>query len=419
MWKFFRKQYKKKLGNSLCLAKWTQSNIYLAAGTTHSCHHPLPHKIPLEEIQADPSALHNTCYKKKQRQMMLNDERPSECDYCWRVEDTGSISDRITKSFTSWSRPFYDQIKDNNLDVPKYLEVSFDNTCNLKCSYCGPTYSSKWAEELNQLGDWPNHHSKQSVIPNREHNPYIDAFWKWWPNIQNELHTFRITGGEPLLSKHTFRIIEKLKQNPNKKLTLGINTNLSVSKTVLEKFVKQVKDLKVKNLVIHTSCDAYGSAAEYARHGFNYNKWLENCNFILQELPNAKLDIMVTYSAFSVTTFVKLLKDIKTLKGPWYKRSRTTVSIGYLRNPSQLAVWILPYAYIYYIEDQINFMKENKFSSTEINQLQRIETLFKSYEGDNRSLQKLFKEFVDEHDKRRNTNFLKSIPHMENVYYES
>ena len=72
MWTFFRKRYKKKLGDTLCLAKWTQSNIYLAAGTTHSCHHPLPHKIPLEEIQADPSALHNTCYKKKQQQLRMD-----------------------------------------------------------------------------------------------------------------------------------------------------------------------------------------------------------------------------------------------------------------------------------------------------------------------------------------------------------
>ena len=32
-------------------------------------------------------------------------------------------------------------------------------------------------------------------------NPYVEAFWKWWPDLYQDLHTFRITGGEPLLSK--------------------------------------------------------------------------------------------------------------------------------------------------------------------------------------------------------------------------
>ena len=35
---------------------------------------------------------------------------------------------------------------------PKYVEVSFSNTCNFKCSYCGPQYSSKWMEEINEFG---------------------------------------------------------------------------------------------------------------------------------------------------------------------------------------------------------------------------------------------------------------------------
>ena len=38
-------------------------------------------------------------------------------------------------------------------------------------------------------------------IPQREPNPYTDAFWKWWPELYRDLHTFRITGGEPLLQK--------------------------------------------------------------------------------------------------------------------------------------------------------------------------------------------------------------------------
>ena len=41
-----------------------------------------------------------------------------------------------------------------------------------------------------------------------DHNPYVEAFWEWWPDLYKDLHTFRITGGEPLLSKDTFKVLE-------------------------------------------------------------------------------------------------------------------------------------------------------------------------------------------------------------------
>ena len=75
-----------KVSKGFCLAKWNQVSILLQTGQTHSCHHPVPHYIPLEEIKENPSALHNTKFKKLQRKTMLEGGRPKECDYCWNVE---------------------------------------------------------------------------------------------------------------------------------------------------------------------------------------------------------------------------------------------------------------------------------------------------------------------------------------------
>jgi len=72
---------KKKLdgvGCGMCLAKWTQTTIHLQMGETHSCHHPSTHKIPLQELKRNPSALHNTRFKKEKRKEMLEGKRPSE-----------------------------------------------------------------------------------------------------------------------------------------------------------------------------------------------------------------------------------------------------------------------------------------------------------------------------------------------------
>ena len=85
-----------EISPTFCLAKWHHTTIYLQTGETHSCYHPAPHKIPLDEIIIDPSALHNTSQKKMERLEMLNGEKPSGCNYCWNIEALGEdyISDR-------------------------------------------------------------------------------------------------------------------------------------------------------------------------------------------------------------------------------------------------------------------------------------------------------------------------------------
>ncbi len=153
---------KKKLddiGSGMCLAKWTQVTLQLQTGHNHSCHHPRTHKINVNEIKRNPSALHNTQYKKLRRREMLTGKRPEECDYCWGVEDNSDrFSDRVFKSSENWSLPHFDEIvnADWRQDFnPRYVEVAFSNACNFKCSYCGPAYSSTWMNEIKQHGGYP------------------------------------------------------------------------------------------------------------------------------------------------------------------------------------------------------------------------------------------------------------------------
>jgi sulfatase maturation enzyme AslB (radical SAM superfamily) len=256
------------VGCGFCLAKWTQVTMHLGIGLTHSCHHPAQHKIPISEIKRDPSALHNTLYKKRQRKEMLEGNKPKECGYCWNIEDNSSnFSDRVFKSSEQWSIPHFNEIKELNWREnfnPRYVEVSFSNTCNFKCAYCGPQYSSKWVEEIEKYGGYKtstNYNNieelelkKEMPYKHSEHNPYLDAFWEWWPNLYRDLHTFRITGGEPLLAKDTFKVLEYIQTNweQNLNLSLAINSNLGVPDNLIDKFIEIAEDLcnnnKIKEL---------------------------------------------------------------------------------------------------------------------------------------------------------------------------
>ena len=443
-----------KVGCGFCLAKWTQVTLHLGTGMTHSCHHPSPHKIPLNELKRNPSALHNTRFKKTRRKEMLEGKRPSECNYCWNVEDnSNSFSDRVFKSTEPWSWQDYEKIKDSYWSKdfnPRYVEVSFGNACNFACSYCGPQYSSKWVEEIEKHGGYPTEHNFNSIddikarnqMPYKqsEHNPYVEAFWKWWPDLYPDLHTFRMTGGEPLMSKDVFRVLEYIQENweQNPNISLAINSNLGVPDKLIDKFIDIAKDLcennKVRELIVFTSVEATGAQAEYSRFGLKYEKFWSNVDKILTELPKVTVNIMATYNALSVFTYSDLIDRVfeykkKHANGERYWISALQLDTAYLRWPTHLSVKILTdeqkqliyksaeKALYYGIKE---FTKDNYgFSNIEIQKIKRLyDYAIGTSDFDQDKYRRDLVKFVDEYDSRRKTNFLETFPQFKEIYAE-
>jgi len=444
-------EYKNKINAvspSFCIAKWKQVTLHLQTGHNHSCHHPTTHKIPLNELVVNPSALHNTNFKKSQRKMMLTGKRPEECDYCWRVEDSSdsNISDRIYKSYDqTWAQPYLEEIKKftGDEDVnPSYLEVSFSSVCNFKCSYCSPQISSAWMEEIQQHGAYPTSTqfnniewfkaTDQMPIPHNQYNPYVEAFWRWWPEVYPNLKHFRITGGEPLLTKDTFKALDYMIENPNPNIDFSINSNMCVPDSLLSKFIEKIKiiteEKKVAKFKIFTSADTYGSQAEYIRNGLDYNQWIANIRRVLTEVPKATFTIMSTYNAMSVPGYTKFLEDMLSIKKEFGTRdtSPLIVDIPYLRYPAHQAVFILPNSWAEQIKSQVDFMyanldqgpKQRGFFDWEADKFKRIYEIVvnKKDDKDITRLRRDFVAFVNEHDRRRGTDFIKTFPEFKELY---
>lgn len=440
------------IGCGMCLAKWTQVTMHLHNGMTHSCHHPSPHKIPLEEIKRNPTALHNTNYKKEKRREMLTGGKPEECNYCWKVEDSSnSFSDRIFKSSESWSKPHLKEIAGLDWRAnynPKYVEVSFSNTCNFKCSYCSPMFSSKWTEEIEKHGGYPTttnfndlswvKQTNQMPYKHSDENPYVESFWNWWPDLYNDLHTFRITGGEPLLSKDTWKILDFIENTdkPNRNLNLSVNTNLGSPKHIIEKFVKKIKSItnenRVNEFIVFTSCESVGAQAEYIRNGLDFNLFFQNVEYILTELPKVTINVMATFNALSIFGYGKLIDKIFELKQKYQNNQRYWVSAiqldtAYLRWPEHLSVKILEdkhkeiileYAKkaFYYATSEFTH-NHYGFSDVEVQKIKRLYDYAISKDNFNIEINRNdFVSFVDEHDQRRQTNFLETFPEFKNLY---
>ena len=268
-----------------CPAKWNELYLYLNHGNSNSCSHPIPHRIP-QDLLDNPAVLHNTPHKLRQQQLMLDGHRPDECHMCWHIEDSDptAISDRLVRS-QRWQKDISSLEIDPHY-VPPFIEVVFDNYCNLSCSYCDSGQSSTWAAKIHKdplllATDQRQLYSKIHITPGTTKPEYLDAWLKWWPEIRHKVQVIKVSGGEPLLSKNFWKFVDSIGSAPN--LKLSINSNLSVSQDCLEKLAAIAPNFA--DITISASIDATGSIAEYARQGLNYEKFVSNVEYWCSQTP--------------------------------------------------------------------------------------------------------------------------------------
>ena len=433
-------QMYRDLGPALCLAKWKQVSLHLPTGLNNSCYHPPLHPIDSAAIAVNPAALHNTEHKKTQRKIMLQQERPSECSYCWNMEDLGKLSDRHYRSGEPWAAVDFEKIKNSTGDedaIPSYVEVNFNNACNLKCSYCSPQFSSSWQQEVERHGAFPTlvphndpeHFSgSRRPIPARDHNPYVEAFWAWWPTLYPELKHFRMTGGEPLMDRNTYRVFDYVLAHPKNDLHLAVTSNFSVEPELSTKYFDYVSRLcntDIEHFMQYVSLDSgIGPQAEYIRHGLEFERLQNNVETYLRDIPyRNSLTFIVTMNNLGVTGFLPLMKWILDLRR---KHSKTYQRVWFdtpvLRQPAWQSLQTLPESYAAKLEQARDFMLANLetesdplhgFKDYEVQRLERDIAWMRSVSNSS-SPQHLadFYKFFTEHDRRRGTDFEKTFPEM-------
>ena len=444
-------QMKEKLGEGLCLAKWQQVSLHLPTGLTNSCYHPPLHEIDATLLKDNPGALHNTPYKKEQRKIMLRNERPQECSYCWTQEDLGNLSDRHYRSGEPWAAEHFAEIA-NNHDagdrdfIPSYVEVNFNHACNLKCSYCSPQFSSSWADEVGRFGGYPtstthndaSHFSgRRRPIPVREDNPYVDAFWEWWPSLYPKLKHFRMTGGEPLMDRNTYRVFDYVLSFPNPELHIDVTSNFSVDTTLWTKYLNYVKRLcntNIEHFMQYVSLDSgIAEHAAYLRHGLDFHKCISRAQVFLQEIPyRNSLTFIITMNNLNILGLKKLLQSILDMRSAYSTTyQRVWFDTPILRQPTWQSLQILPPVYAKRLQDVVNWMQSNLetperpfqgFKDYEVQRMQRV--LDWMQEGSKLDQEYVimqradFYKFFNEHDKRRDTNFLNTFPEMKEFWDE-
>ena len=205
------------------------------------------------------------------------------CEKCYTLEDQKAVSPRLIESIRWMKDPEVKQyFSQDTAPDPKlyYLELRYDNKCNLTCIMCSPLYSNLWGKELGN----------ENFIVNESVPLHL-------------LHTAKkiyLSGGEPLINSRYLELFDYIIEH-DIDVELVINTNLtSVSDKVFDRLQK------IKNCCLNISVDAGGSVNEYHRYPMTWNKFKRNLATV--KALGIKCSICTVASAVSVFGFDQLLE---------------------------------------------------------------------------------------------------------------
>jgi len=302
--------YKLTQSKSFCMMPWVHMHAF-PDGRAYPCclsdyWHPVGdlRKNTMEEVwNQDPY--------KRMRLNMLEDKSCKECVKCYEQEENGLFSLRndanrnyghhineIEKTKSDGTHPEF---------KIRYWDVRFSNLCNFSCRSCGPIFSSNWYNDHVKL------YKRKPDVPGRDmarveytagdeeamleqmlpHIPYLEQVY--------------FAGGEPLIMKEHYFLLEKLIEYGKTDIRIQYNTNFSELRYKDKHVFNYWKHFK--NVSVGASLDASGARAELMRKGTNWKQTLENRKLMMKEVPHVDFYIAATISAMNVLHVIDFHKE--------------------------------------------------------------------------------------------------------------
>ena len=392
--------------DTACQLKWNWSTIFLTTEETASCHRTNHHKFNTDEFD-----FHNTPEKLHDRERMLQGQWPERgCSYCQDIEHAGGQSDRITNlDFPGIHAPPELDIDLTATSVtPRILEVYFDNTCNLKCLYCGPYFSSLWDAENVKFGT--RAFDKSTNIDSNKHK-----IFNWLREHGHKLTNFNILGGEPLYQQELDQCLKLFEQHPAPELKLQIFTNLNAKLERVQRMVEQVKRLidmgGIREFEVTASLDCWGPEQEYVRFPLNLAVWQTNFEYLLSQ-PWINLIVSSTITPLTVKTLPDLLKKLQT-----WNQTRTVYHYqNSVNGPDHMFIDIFGDVFSEDFDRALALKPEcTTEQQSSKNYLAGIARQARSKSPNIPMIQKLH-QFLNQMDQRRNTNWRETFPWLVNEF---
>ena len=248
---------------------------------------------------------------KTMRKNMLEEKSCKECTKCYEQERHGAFSMRNDSN-----RNYGHLIKETNDTHAdgkhpdfriRYWDVRFSNLCNFSCRSCGPIFSSNWYNDHVKLYNRkPDVLGREMLRVEYTTGNEDDMIAQMMPHVPH-LEQVYFAGGEPLIMKEHYFLLEKLIEAGKTDIRLQYNTNFSE----LRFKDKHVFDYwrHFKNVSVGASLDGMGAQAELVRQGTDWKQTVENRERMIQEVPHVDFYVSSTVSAMNVLHVLDFHKE--------------------------------------------------------------------------------------------------------------
>lgn len=378
----------------ICPKPWNSINI-LPDGTVRMCC-KVPYLIknsngPMSVYQHSYQEIWNCEYMQKLRKSILNNEKVIECNYCYLAEAAGKNSDRlkqlkITKDFET--NPI--------ADLPVVVELDLGNYCNLKCRMCNPTASS--SIENDKI------HTSWRPLPNYGKKTKDQKHWSTNKELifgqifskPDRIVFLQFAGGEPMLSKTMFDIIEFLATNNySKNISLNITTNGTTFNRKLLDYLPTFKKID-----FGISVEGIGRINEYIRYPSRWENIQENLG-IMRSLKNANVYLATVVQIYNLIYIKEIIEYADQNNLPAYFET--------LNHPPFLQPNLLPEEILHETIAQLSSYIDTKHK----NEIEYVIKTIKSRTIPNK--EELFKDFMlftNDLDKSRGQSLRESLPEL-------
>lgn len=158
-----------------------------------------------------------------------------------------------------------------------FLDVRWNNKCNLACVYCSEQFSSVWEERRGLVRSLAKKDSDQELLD-------------WILEKCRDIKELMLVGGEPMLMKQNHALFKRLPADAK----ISIITNLCYD---FEKLpcLNDLLDRPSENIIWNVSLENTGQKFEYVRHGGSWQQLQKNIKFLVQHWPTT-VSLNMVYS---------------------------------------------------------------------------------------------------------------------------
>lgn len=281
----------------------------------------------------------------------------------------------------------------NNRSIYTY-DIRFTNLCNIKCHYCHPDASSRFSARLYREG------KVDRILQALPEENVSEILRRFEENI-HEVVEFYFAGGEPLIMKEHYEILDICLKHNRTDIGLSYNSNmtrLGIKNYNLFDYWKQFKDIR-----LNASIDAGWQQFEFIRDGAVWDEVVENLR-IVKSLPNVHMTITPTVSFWNMEGIAKVYRYL--VENNLLERQNTPFG-GEIQDFEMLRPAVLPKFLKDYIVDLYN---------TEYKDYPELLVLLRHLNEDLTKLLPETKKFVNTLEQQKNCDFFSIFPELKGIF---